>query len=145
MCAPGDLLVLVVEPNELELKETCLTLNNLGIIKQICVTSYEEAAATLTDAAQEIDIVIADFEIQTGRALGLLLCENYRRHNPGMTFILLSKQYSCSVAIQSLQSGAVDDLLDKSRSGEVEILMKKWVALAQQRIKTKEILNDTVL
>jgi len=139
MCAAKDLLVLVVDPNNVELHNTCNSLNNLGIERLVCVTTYEEAVEALTE--ESIDIVICDFAIETGKALGLLLCEKYRRLNPDISFILLSKEYSCSVAIQSLQSGFVDDILDKTRKGEVESLMKKWVYLAQQRVITKEILN----
>lgn len=139
MCAAKDLLVLVVDPNAVELHTTCDSLNSLGIKRLLCVSTYAEAVEALNEEA--IDIVICDFAIETGKALGLLLCEKYRRRKPDMSFILLSKEYSCSVAIQSLQSGFVDDILDKTRKGEIENLMRKWVYLAQQRVITKEILN----
>ncbi len=140
MGKPEDLLVLVVEPSNVELHKICGSLNKLGIERLLCVNTYEEAVEALV-TSEDIDIVVADFAIETGKALGLALCRTHRERHPGVVFVLLSREYSCSVAIQSLQNGSVDDLLDKSRAGEIENLMKKWVYLAQQRNITKEILN----
>lgn len=140
MCKAEDLLVLVVDADQNELSKTCGSLNNLGVTRLICVNTYMEAVEALATIS-DIDIVIADFAIEAGKALGLLLCTTFKKENPGISFILVSKEYSCSVAVQSLRTGTVDDILDISRSGEIENLMKKWVYLAQQRIITKEILN----
>ena len=140
MCKVSDLLVMAVDSDQKGLEVTCASLNRLGINKIICVESYSEAVNILKDNS-DVDIVIADFAIEAGKALGLLLCSTFKKKLPGVVFVLVSKEYSCSVAVHNLHSGNVDDMLDKNESEEMEDLMKKWVFLAQQRNTTREIFN----
>jgi len=142
MCKVSDLLVMVVDSDQKGLENTCASLKRLGINKIICIDSYSEAVNILR-SEESIDIVIADFAIETGKALGQLLCSTFKKQLPGVVFVLVSKEYSCSVALSNLHSGNVDDMLDKNESEEMEDLMKKWVSLAQQRNTTREIFNGT--
>jgi DNA-binding NtrC family response regulator len=123
-----------------ELQKTCSLVQNLGITRMLCAHSYNEAVSVLSDTNNEIDIVIADFELEAGKALGVLLCSTFKMKYPGVSFILVSKEYSCSVAIQML-SGKADDLLDKRENAEVQENLVKWVELAKERNKTRETIN----
>lgn len=140
MCQTSDLLVMVVEPDEVELKITCDSLNRIGITKIICVTTYVDAITALRDSG-DVDIVIADFAIDAQKPLGMLLCGAVKKEHPGILFILVSKEYSCSVVLESLP--LADDILDKNRENEIEELMGKWINLAKLKNTTREILNGT--
>lgn len=138
MCTVSDLVVMIVEPDKKELERSCASLERLGIKKLLCVRKYTDAIQAVSEN-KDIDIVIADFAIEAGKALGLLLCESMKKKHPGILFILVSKEYCCSVVLDSLRTGAAD-ILDKSRDGEIEDLMGKWINLAMQKNITKEIL-----
>jgi len=140
MCQTADLLVMVVEPDEAELKITCDSLNRIGISKIICVTTYVDAIAALKEDS-DVDIIIADFMLNAQKPLGMLLCGAVKKEHPGILFILISKEYSCSVVLESLP--LADDILDKNRENEIEELMGKWIRLAKLKNTTREILNGT--
>lgn len=138
MCETKDLVVLVVDHDEKELQKSCDSLNRMGITKLVCVHTYTEAIEALKTNI-DVDIIIADYDIEPKKSLGALLCSNIRKENPGVLFILLSKEYSCSVIVESFKSNALD-ILDKNREGEIETLMQKWIDLAKLKNKTREIL-----
>jgi len=142
MCKTADLLVLVVEPDEKALQDTCDSLGRLGIEKTICVNSYTKAILALKDNPH-VDIVIADFAIEPDKALGVLLCGAVKKKNPGMFFVLISKDFSCSVVLDSFGVGA-EDILDKSRKDDIENLMGKWIKLAKQKNILREILDERI-
>ena len=138
MCKTADLVVMVVEPDPNELQKTCDSLNRIGITKIICVNTYIKATLALRQN-QDVDIVIADFSIEPNKALGILLCGASKKKYPGILFVLVSKEYSCSVVLDSFKIGA-EDILDKNRENEVEDLMVKWIELAKQKNILKGIL-----
>ena len=140
MCEISDLVVMVVESDEKTLESSCNSLEKLGIARDkiLCVHTYESAVEALT-ANSDIDIVLSDFNIENEQDLGLLLCTTLKRRYPKIFFILTSKEYSCSIVLESIKNG-VDDILDLNRENEIEKLMKKWVLLAQYRNIAKEIL-----
>lgn len=140
MCQTSDLQVMVVDPNPIDLQSSCDALNRLGITKIICVETYKDAVEALKQNS-DVDIVMADFAMEADKALGLLLCGFAKKNNPGILFILVSKDYSCSVVLESLPFA--DDILDKNRDNEIEELMGKWLSLAKLKNTTKEILNGT--
>jgi len=109
---------MVVDTSPEELQRTCGSLNRLGITNIVCVDSYQKAVRSLHEN-KDIDIVIADFAIEPGKVLGLLLCEAAKEEHPGLLFILISKDYSCSVVLDSFRTGA-EDILDKRIDTEVD-------------------------
>jgi len=141
MCKIADLVVMVVEPNPLELKSACDSLNHLGIKRILCVETYTQAIESLSQE-KDVDIVLADYEIEEGKELGSLLVSVIRSEYPGVLVILTSKDYSCSVVLDSIRINA-DDILDKNRKNDIELLVPKWIALAQLKNKTREILYGT--
>jgi hypothetical protein len=142
MCETSDLVVMVVEPDILELQKTCDSLNKIGITKIVCVDTYTKAIIALNEN-KDIDIVVADFQIEPNKALGLLLCTASKKKYPGLFFVLLSKQYCYSIVLESIGIGA-EDILDKNREGEIEQLMLKWINLAKHKNITREILHGKV-
>ena len=138
MCKPSDLLVMVVEPDPVELKNTCEALGRLGITRLLCVETFVEAILSIKENS-DIDIIIADFAIEAGKTLGLLLCDALKKRDPAILFILISKDYSYSIVLDSIKIGA-EELLDRNREGEIETLMQKWIDLAMQKNITREIL-----
>jgi len=142
MCKTADLLVLVVEPDVKVLENTCDSLGRLGIEKTICVNSYSDAVAAL-HANPNVDIVIADFAIEPDKALGVLLCGTVKKKHPGMFFVLISKDFSCSVVLDSFGVGA-EDILDKTRKDDIDNLMGKWITLAKHKNTLKEILDERI-
>lgn len=139
MCEIKDLVVMVVDSTPDELQKSCDSLNRIGISRIICTDSYVSAVRALKQNP-DIDIIVADFSIEPDKALGLLLCAAAKAQNPSLFFILVSKNYSCSVVLESFKTGA-EDILDKNREGDIEDLMLKWVNLARQRNIIKEIIN----
>ena len=139
MCKVSDLIIMVVDSNEASLEQSCCSLESLGIVKDkiICVRAFDTALSTLQENS-DIDIVIADFDIEEGKNLGPLLCASIKKRIPSTLVILTSKDYSCSVVFDSFKNGA-EDILDLKREGEIEELMKKWINLAKQRVITREI------
>lgn len=140
MCQTSDLLVMVVDPDKNELQKSCDSLNRLGITKIICVETYNQAIESLRESG-DVDIVIADFVLEPTKPLGMLLCGAVKREHPGILFILVSKEYSCSVVLESLP--LADDILDKNRENEIEELMGKWIKLAKLKNTTREILHGS--
>ena len=141
MCKIEDLVVVVVDPDVEELNKACYSLEKLGLKKIICVTSYHDAVDTLENEPV-VDIVISDYDIATGEELGLVLCSFLKQKYPSILFVLISDEYSCSIAYNSLSKHA-DDLLDKKREGEIETLMRKWVKLAQLKCETRDLFYGT--
>jgi len=139
MCKVGDLVVMVVEPDDSALKRSCASLNKLGITKMVCVHSYAEAIETL-EADQNVDIVLSDYEIEDGQELGGLLVSVIKKKYPSILVVLMSKAYSCSVVLGSLKFNA-DDVLDKNRETDIEDLLGKWIAVAQLHNEMRNILN----
>ena len=140
MCLSSDLVIMVVDANEDTLDQSCCSLESLGISKDkiLCVHSFDDAISTI-NSNHDVDIVLADFEIEDGRNLGTLLCASIKQRIPGILVILTSKDYSCSVVLDSFKSGA-EDILDLKREGEIEKLMEKWIHLAKQRVITRELI-----
>jgi CheY-like chemotaxis protein len=136
MCKREDLIVMVVESNKIDLKITCDALERMGITKIICVESYQEAIHTLSENI-DIDIVLADYAIEEGKDLGTLLVTFIKKEYPRITIVLLSKEYSCSVVLNSIRMNA-DDILDKNRDDDIETLLVKWISLAQLKVETRE-------
>jgi CheY-like chemotaxis protein len=131
---------MVVDPNPEELLASCKSLNKLGITNIVCVDSCTNAVKALKDN-KDIDIVIADFEMEPGEAFGLLLCTVAKETCPGLLFVLVSKSYSCSVVLDSFRNGA-EDILDKNRENDIENLMGKWINLAKQKNILRKLLNE---
>lgn len=140
MCETSSLVVMVVDPDPQELLSSCKSLNKLGITNIVCVESCKAAVKALRDN-KDIDIVIADFDMEPGKALGLLLCAAAKEECPGLLFVLVSKSYSCSVVLDSFRGGA-EDILDKNRSNDIEELMGKWINLAKQKNILRKLLNE---
>lgn len=138
MCHISELIVMVVEPDEALLKKTCDSLNSLGIKRIVCVENYADAIIALNDDP-DIDIVLSDFNIELGQELGMMLCSLIKKEHSHILFILTSENYNCSIVLEGLITA--DDFFDKSREGEVENLLKKWIDLAQLRNNTRELLN----
>lgn len=141
MCKVSDLVVMVVDADDNDLKKACLSLNRLGIDKIICVYSLQEAIESLS-SDPNIDIVLADYAIEEGKDLGLLLVTVIKRKYPSICIVLTSKDYSCSVVLDSIKINA-DDILDKNRDDDIENLMGKWIALAQLKVETRELFHGT--
>ena len=140
MCRASDLVIMVVDSDEHSLEQSCCSLETLGITKEkiICIKTFDDALSALRDNT-DIDIVIADFNIEDGKNLGPLLCASIKKRIPGISVILTSKDYCCSVVLESFKNGA-EDILDLRREGEIEQLMEKWIYLAKQRVITREII-----
>jgi len=141
MCKVSDLIVMVVDHNDSELKKSCLSLNKMGITKIICVYSFTEAVEALS-ANADVDIVLADYEIEEGQELGLMLVSVIKKKYPSICIVLTSKDYSCSVVLDSIKINA-DDIFDKNREDDIENLMGKWIALAQLKVETRELFYGT--
>lgn len=141
MCKVSDLMIMVVDADENELKKSCDSLNRMGINKIVCVESFQEAVEFL-ESDKGIDIVLADYAIEEGKDLGMLLVSVIKKQYPGMLVVLTSKVYSCSIVLDSIRINA-DDILDKNRETDIEDLMGKWIALAQIYNETREVLNGT--
>jgi len=139
MCKVNDLMVMVVDSDNLELKRSCDSLNRLGISKIVCVGTYQEAVDFL-NSDNGVDIVLADFDIEEGQSLGMLLVSVIKKEYPSILVVLSSKSYSCSVVFDSLRINA-DDILDKNRETDIEDLMGKWISLAQLKNETRDILH----
>ena len=137
MCRVEDLTVVIVDTDHIALKRSCTSLEKLGLKKIICVDSYQDAVTTLENE-KSVDIVVSDYNIASGEELGIVLCSFLKQKYPSILFVLLSEEYSCTIAYNSLANQA-DDLLDKKRDGEIEELMKKWVKLAQLKCETRDI------
>lgn len=143
MCKTRDLVIMVVEPDVNILKETCDSLNRMGIEKIICVDSYISATLALREN-RDVDIVVADFAIEPNKALGTLLCGAAKKKNPALLFVLISKEYSVNIVLDSFGMGA-EDILDKTRKTDIEDLMGKWIELAKQKNILKGILNEPTI
>lgn len=143
MCKTSDLVIMVVDADEQSLEQSCCSLESLGITKEkiICIRTFDDALTALNDNS-DVDIVIADFDIEDGKNLGPLLCASIKKRIPGISVILTSKEYCCSVVLESFKNGA-EDILDLKREGEIEKLMEKWIYLAKERVKTREIIYGT--
>lgn len=137
MCRVEDLTVVIVDTDHEALKKSCTSLEKLGLKKIICVDSYQDAVTTLENE-KSVDIVVSDYNIASGEELGIVLCSFLKQKYPSILFVLLSEEYSCTIAYNSLANQA-DDLLDKKRDGEIEELMQKWVKLAQLKCETRDI------
>jgi PleD family two-component response regulator len=140
MCKASDLVIMVVDSDEESLEQSCCSLESLGVDKDkiICIKTFEQALSALNDNG-DIDIVLADFNLENSQHFGTLLCASIKKKIPGMLVILTSKEYSCSVVLDSFKNGA-EDILDLKREGEIEKLMGKWIHLAKQRVITRELL-----
>lgn len=143
MCKASDLVIMVVDADLESLEQSCCSLESLGIVKEkiICIKTFDDALIALRDNA-DIDIVIADFNIEDGKNLGPLLCASIKKRIPSISVILTSKDYCCSVVLESFKNGA-NDVLDLKREGEIEKLMEKWIYLAKERVKTRELIYGT--
>lgn len=139
MCKVSDLVVMVVDSNEADLKRACTSLGKLGITKIVCVYSLKEAIEFLSEDAN-IDIVLADYEIEEGKELGLLLVSVIKQQYPSISIILNAKDYSCSVVLDSIKRNA-DDIFNKNIEDDIEQLIGKWITLAQLKIETRELFN----
>lgn len=137
MCEPKDLVVMVVDPDKESMKATCDSLSKCGITKTVCTRTYIDAIETIKNCRDDIDIVIADFDIEAGRSLGLLLCGAMKKEHPGIYFILISKIFSGSIIINSLP--IADDILKKT--DDVSEHVEKWINLAAYRNSVKELFH----
>lgn len=137
MCKTSDLVVMVVDTNKHELKKSCESLEHLGINKIICVESYTDAIENIR-ISNDIDIVIADFDIDAGKSLGLLLCGAMKKEHPSICFILVSRRFCGSVILDSLP--IADDILKKNDSDLIEH-MPKWLELVKLRNSVKDLFN----
>lgn len=140
MCETKNLVVMVVDSNPEELQSSCVALNKVGITHIVCVESYSDAIKALKENS-DVDIVIADYAMEPGKALGLLLCIVAKEEYPGLLFVLVSREYSCSVVLDSFKNGA-EDILDKGRSNDIENLIGKWINLAKQKNILRKLLNE---
>lgn len=131
------LVVMVVNQNKDELKKACDSLEHLGISKILCVESYVDALETIR-LGNDIDIVVADFDIDTGKSLGLLLCGAMKKEHPSICFILVSKRFCGSVILDSLP--IADDIL-KNNDSDLKEHMPKWLELVELRNSVKELFN----
>lgn len=139
MCEISELLVMVVEPDPVALQQTCDALNRIGILNIVCVQTYKDSVQAL-ESNSDIDIILADYNMEGDDNYGILLCSYLKKHRPGVLFILTSKEYTCSVIMNSIKMGA-EDILDLRRENEVENLMEKWLVLAKEKHKFKELLH----
>lgn len=139
MCKIEDLVVVVVDSKQEDLDRSCKSLEVLGLKKILCVTTYQDAVDAIENE-KHVDIVIADYNIEAGEELGLVLCSFLKKKYPSILFVLYSEEYTCAIAYNSLFNHQADDLLDKKREGEIEELMQKWVKLAQLKCETRDIL-----
>lgn len=143
MCEIKDLVVLVVDSDPIESKKTCDSLISIGVRRLICAGTYAEAITSLTNN-DDIDIVLADFNLtENGIDYSPLLCSFLQKERPGVLIILTSKEYTCSIIMESWRIGATD-LLHISRENEIENLMEKWLVLAKVKNITKELINGTL-
>jgi len=140
MCDTKHLVVMVVDPDPDDLQKSCNSLNRVGVTSIVCVDSYQNAIEALR-YNPDVDIVIADYSMEPGKALGLLLCTAAKKAYPGLLFVLVSKEYSCSVVLDSFKTGA-EDILDKGRDSDIENLMGKWITLAKQKNELRKLLNE---
>lgn len=141
MCKIDELCVLVVESEESELQRNCDSLKNLGIKRMICASNYEEAIEAISKNS-DIDIVLADYDIEEGKHLGMLLVSVIKKEYPSILVVLTSSKYTCSIVLNSMLHSEItaDDVLDKNREGDIEELMGKWITLAQAKIDTRELI-----
>lgn len=144
MCKVEDLCVMVVDPDEEELQKSCDSLRRLGLVNIVCVYSYEQAMATMANI-HDIDIVLADYDIEEGQDLGMLLVSVIKKEYPSILVVLTSKDYSCSIVLDSLlyNHTTADDILDKNREGDIEELMGKWITLARVKNETRDLIHGT--
>lgn len=140
MCKTEDLIVMVVESDEAELKSICSSLAHLGISHIICVYTYQEAVEMVSLEEDNIDIVIADYEIEEGKELGTLLVSFIKEKYPSTLVILRSKEYSFSVVLNCVKTNA-NDIIDKRRDNDIEHLLPKWIAVAKSKNETMELLH----
>ncbi|MDD2231111.1 MAG: hypothetical protein PHY48_17120 [Candidatus Cloacimonetes bacterium] len=138
MCEIKDLVILVVDGDDIEAQKTCDSLESIGVQRLLCVKTYEDAVATLTNNP-DIDIVLADFSLREGgTCCSPLLCSFLQKERPSVLIILTSKEYTCSIVMESWKIGAAD-ILHISRENEIQNLMEKWLVLAQARNDLREI------
>ena len=138
MCQTMDLVVMVVEPDKHHLKNTCDALNRMGINKIICTLSYQEAVEVLELEEDIIDIVIADYAIEEGKDLGIMLVCLIKKKYPGILVVLHSQHYSRPIVLESIMMNA-DDIFDKNRESDIEDLLGKWIDVAKLKIDTREL------
>lgn len=139
MCEIHDLVILVVDADDVESAKTCESLESIGVKNVICVKTYDDAISTITHN-ENIDIVLADFNLrEKGTDYSPVLCSFLQKERPGILIILTSKEYTCSVVMESWKIGAAD-IFDISRENEIPNLMEKWLILAKARNNTREIL-----
>ena len=139
MCKISELVVMVIEPDKTTLQNVCDSLNRIGITHIVCVDNQTDALDAL-GSNPDIDIILADYNEDSNSSHDIILPLYLKKERPGILLILTSKEYSKSVVINSIRIGAAD-ILDLRRENEVENLMEKWLILAKEKCKFRELLH----
>lgn len=139
MCKISDLIVLVIEPTDEYLDETCKKLKDLGLTQILCAKTYIDAKEIL-ESSQKIDVVFADFKIDNLYPTGLFLCQTTKFYRPDLVFVLSSRESDVSFMCQSLYAKA-DDFVFKSDEDELKNKLPYWINVAIARNNFKELLH----